>query len=49
LTQVGYSRHSRESGNPDFEANHLDSRLRENDEANKNNQVDDVEDMPVFF
>jgi hypothetical protein len=33
--QVGYSGDSRESGNPDLEANHLDSRLRENDEANK--------------
>lgn len=28
------SRHSREGGNPDLEANHLDSRLRGNHEAN---------------
>ena len=40
---LGYSRHSLESGNPDLEANHLDSRLRGNDEANRNNQANDIE------
>ncbi len=43
----GHSRHSREGGNPDLEANNLDSRLCGNDEANTNSQVKNVEGKPV--
>jgi len=44
---LGYSRHSREGGNPGLEANNLDSRLRGNYEAYSNGQVNHAEGKPV--